>query len=115
PSWGNVIAAGRQLVMSGAWWPTFFPGALITITVLALNILAEGMTDAMAAPRARTNVNAAAVAAAMETSAATVTSGATAGAAEIPLQQRLDDLRRVELTRTDRLAHDDSQPPLLEV
>ena len=53
PSWGNVIAAGRQLVMSGAWWSTLFAGLLITITVLALNVLAEGMTDAMAAPRAR--------------------------------------------------------------
>ncbi|WP_447943338.1 dipeptide/oligopeptide/nickel ABC transporter permease/ATP-binding protein [Microbacterium aurum] len=53
PSWGNVIAAGRNLVMAGAWWATFFPGLLIMLTVLALNILAESMTDAMVAPRAR--------------------------------------------------------------
>ncbi|MBA8848757.1 ABC transporter permease, partial [Microcella alkalica] len=49
PSWGNVIAAGRNLVMSGYWWATFFPGLLILITVLCLNILSEGMTDAMLA------------------------------------------------------------------
>ena len=53
PSWGNVIAAGRNLLMSGAWWATFFPGLLIMITVLCLNILSEGMTDAMVAPKAR--------------------------------------------------------------
>ncbi|MFE5409468.1 dipeptide/oligopeptide/nickel ABC transporter permease/ATP-binding protein [Microbacterium sp. NPDC056569] len=53
PSWGNVIAAGRNLVMAGAWWATFFPGLLIMLTVLALNILAESMTDAMVSPRAR--------------------------------------------------------------
>ncbi|GAB3604552.1 dipeptide/oligopeptide/nickel ABC transporter permease/ATP-binding protein [Microbacterium aureliae] len=53
PSWGNVIAAGRNLVMSGAWWATFFPGLLIMLTVLALNVLAESMTDAMVSPRAR--------------------------------------------------------------
>lgn len=53
PSWGNVIAAGRNLVYSGAWWATFFPGLLIMITVLSLNVLAESMTDAMVSPRAR--------------------------------------------------------------
>jgi peptide/nickel transport system permease protein len=53
PSWGNVIAAGRNLVMSGAWWATFFPGLLIMLTVLSLNLLAESMTDAMVSPRAR--------------------------------------------------------------
>ncbi|WP_427197775.1 dipeptide/oligopeptide/nickel ABC transporter permease/ATP-binding protein [Ornithinimicrobium sp. Y1847] len=52
PSWGNVIAAGRNLVMSGYWWTTFFPGLMIMLTVLALNILSEGMTDAMVSPRA---------------------------------------------------------------
>ncbi|WP_139416011.1 dipeptide/oligopeptide/nickel ABC transporter permease/ATP-binding protein [Agromyces laixinhei] len=53
PSWGNVIADGRNLVMSGYWWATFFPGLLILLTVLSLNILSEGMTDAMISPRAR--------------------------------------------------------------
>ncbi|WP_029145548.1 dipeptide/oligopeptide/nickel ABC transporter permease/ATP-binding protein [Microbacterium luticocti] len=53
PSWGNVIADGRNLVMAGAWWATFFPGLLILVTVLCLNIFAEGLTDAMISPRAR--------------------------------------------------------------
>ena len=50
PSWGNILADGKQLLLTGAWWPTFFPGLMILLTVLALNILAEGLTDALAAP-----------------------------------------------------------------
>ncbi|WP_331772517.1 dipeptide/oligopeptide/nickel ABC transporter permease/ATP-binding protein (plasmid) [Embleya sp. NBC_00888] len=50
PSWGSVIAYGRTLVLTGGWWATFFPGLLILLTVLALNVLAEGISDAWAAP-----------------------------------------------------------------
>ncbi|MEU4626318.1 dipeptide/oligopeptide/nickel ABC transporter permease/ATP-binding protein [Actinoplanes sp. NPDC023801] len=52
-SWGSVIAYGQQLLASGGWWATFFPGLLILVTVLCLNILAEGISDAWAAPAAR--------------------------------------------------------------
>ncbi|BCT74868.1 ABC transporter [Sinomonas cyclohexanicum] len=52
-SWGNVMSDGRQLVFSGGWWPTTFGGITILLTVLALNILAEGLTDAMVNPRLR--------------------------------------------------------------
>lgn len=31
------------------WWPTFLPGLMILLTVLSLNILSEGLTDALAA------------------------------------------------------------------
>ncbi|MFE6887231.1 dipeptide/oligopeptide/nickel ABC transporter permease/ATP-binding protein [Streptomyces sp. NPDC057694] len=50
PSWGSVLAYGRQILLSGGWWATFFPGLCLLVTVLALNILSEGMTDAAAAP-----------------------------------------------------------------
>lgn len=53
PSWGNVIAYGRTLVLNGAWWATTFAGLVILLTVLALNILAEGMTDALVNPKLR--------------------------------------------------------------
>lgn len=53
PSWGSVIADGRNMVLLGGWWATVFPGLLILITVLALNILSEGVSDAWAAPSAR--------------------------------------------------------------
>lgn len=50
PSWGSVLAYGKTLVLSGGWWATFFPGMAILLTVLALNVLAEGVSDAWAAP-----------------------------------------------------------------
>ncbi|MGQ7752945.1 dipeptide/oligopeptide/nickel ABC transporter permease/ATP-binding protein [Streptomyces sp. WC2508] len=50
PSWGSVLAYGRQILLAGGWWATFFPGLALLITVLALNILSEGLTDASAAP-----------------------------------------------------------------
>jgi peptide/nickel transport system permease protein len=53
PSWGSVIADGRNMVLLGGWWATVFPGLLILITVLALNILSEGISDAWAAPATR--------------------------------------------------------------
>ncbi|MFD7493931.1 dipeptide/oligopeptide/nickel ABC transporter permease/ATP-binding protein [Streptomyces sp. NPDC059832] len=51
PSWGSVLAYGRQILLAGGWWATFFPGLALLITVLALNVLSEGLTDASAAPR----------------------------------------------------------------
>ncbi|MFE5241676.1 MULTISPECIES: dipeptide/oligopeptide/nickel ABC transporter permease/ATP-binding protein [unclassified Streptomyces] len=50
PSWGSVLAYGRQILLAGGWWATFFPGLALLVTVLALNILSEGLTDASAAP-----------------------------------------------------------------
>ncbi|MEV7191193.1 dipeptide/oligopeptide/nickel ABC transporter permease/ATP-binding protein [Streptomyces sp. NPDC093510] len=53
PSWGSVIADGKNMVLIGGWWATVFPGLLMLITVLALNILSEGVSDAWAAPSGR--------------------------------------------------------------
>ena len=65
-SWGNVMADGRNVVFSGSWWPTTFGGITILLTVLALNILAEGLTDAMVNPRIRKPRNGAQAPAAVE-------------------------------------------------
>ncbi|MEV1174907.1 dipeptide/oligopeptide/nickel ABC transporter permease/ATP-binding protein [Nonomuraea sp. NPDC049784] len=56
PSWGSVIADGKNMVLLGGWWATVFPGLMILLTVLALNILSEGISDAWAAPAARKTV-----------------------------------------------------------
>ncbi|MFK0137645.1 dipeptide/oligopeptide/nickel ABC transporter permease/ATP-binding protein [Streptomyces murinus] len=53
PSWGSVIADGKNMVLTGGWWATVFPGLLILLTVLCLNILSEGVSDAWAAPAPR--------------------------------------------------------------
>ncbi|MEU1161994.1 dipeptide/oligopeptide/nickel ABC transporter permease/ATP-binding protein [Streptomyces sp. NPDC090075] len=53
PSWGSVIADGKNMVLTGGWWATVFPGLLILLTVLSLNILSEGVSDAWASPAPR--------------------------------------------------------------
>jgi peptide/nickel transport system permease protein len=53
PSWGNVLSSGRNLIIAGGWWATLFPGILILLTVLALNILAESISDSWGAPSTR--------------------------------------------------------------
>jgi peptide/nickel transport system permease protein len=46
PSWGNMISAGQDAVFTG-WWIAFFPGLLLTITILCLNLFADGLRDAL--------------------------------------------------------------------
>ncbi|MGW1558558.1 dipeptide/oligopeptide/nickel ABC transporter permease/ATP-binding protein [Streptomyces sp. NPDC002144] len=53
PSWGSVIADGKNMVLIGGWWATVFPGLLMLVTVLSLNVLAEGVSDAWAVPAGR--------------------------------------------------------------
>ncbi len=45
-SWGYMVGAGRT-VMRQAWWITVFPGFAILLTVLALNLIGEGLNDAL--------------------------------------------------------------------
>ncbi|MFD2024882.1 dipeptide/oligopeptide/nickel ABC transporter permease/ATP-binding protein [Promicromonospora aerolata] len=117
PSWGNVIAAGRDLVMGGYWWATFFPGAAIMLTVLCLNVLSEGLTDSMvAAPRAgrAARADAAADSAAVP-EVEDVDPDVTPAEPAVPLASRLAMLRAAEELRTDRPVHDGETAPLLEV
>ncbi|MBL8703239.1 MAG: ABC transporter permease [Rhodospirillales bacterium] len=51
PSWGNIMAEGRQFV-SRAFWILGFPGLFLTLTVLAVNLLGDGFRD-MLDPRMR--------------------------------------------------------------
>jgi peptide/nickel transport system permease protein len=46
PSWGNMVAAGKD-ALAGAWWISFFPGALLTITLIAFALVADGLRDAL--------------------------------------------------------------------
>lgn len=45
-SWGYQIGAARTVIRS-AWWLSFFPGVAIVLTVLALNLIGEGLNDAL--------------------------------------------------------------------
>lgn len=46
PSWGNILTAGKDYV-EFAWWLSLFPGVAILVTVLAYNLLGEGIRDAL--------------------------------------------------------------------
>jgi peptide/nickel transport system permease protein len=52
PEWGNMLAEGREFLQH-AWWVAFFPGAAIMLTVLSINLLGDGLRDALD-PRMRT-------------------------------------------------------------
>jgi peptide/nickel transport system permease protein len=43
-TWGNMVADGRS-VLDTAWWVTTFPGLLIVLTVLAYNLMGDGLRD----------------------------------------------------------------------
>lgn len=46
PTWGNIMAGGRE-VFQRAPWIIFFPGALLALTVLAVNLLGDGLRDTL--------------------------------------------------------------------
>ena len=52
PSWGNMVSDGRDNLI-GAWWVATFPGLIIVTTVLAFNLVGDGLRDALD-PRLRT-------------------------------------------------------------
>jgi peptide/nickel transport system permease protein len=46
PSWGTMVADGRNNLL-GAWWLSTFPGFAIVITVLSFNLVGDGLRDAL--------------------------------------------------------------------
>ncbi len=46
PEWGTMLADAREFVLR-AWWVVTFPGLMILITVLAFNLLGDGLRDAL--------------------------------------------------------------------
>ena len=118
PTWGNMLSEGKILLLSGHWWTTFFPGLLILITTLSLNVLSEGLTDSLASPKIKKRVNVQADEESMS-GAGTAAGIAAAHVAQADtLQQRLGSLRAAELARNDRLVLSDADAaaaPLLEV
>jgi len=45
-SWGYMIGVARS-VLRTAWWMAAIPGAMIVVTVLAINLVGEGLNDAL--------------------------------------------------------------------
>jgi ABC-type dipeptide/oligopeptide/nickel transport system permease subunit len=55
PTWGNMLADSLNAGLVPPWWLVLFPGTAITITVLAFNLLGDGIRD-MLDPRLRSAV-----------------------------------------------------------
>jgi peptide/nickel transport system permease protein len=51
PSWGNVIASGKNVIRE-AFWVSLFPGVALTLAGLSLNLLGDGLRDTLD-PRVR--------------------------------------------------------------
>lgn len=45
PEWGTMLAEAREFILR-AWWVVTFPGLAILITVLAINLMGDGLRDA---------------------------------------------------------------------
>jgi peptide/nickel transport system permease protein len=54
PSWGNVIASGKNVIRE-AFWVSLFPGITLTLAGLSLNLLGDGLRDTLD-PRLRGSV-----------------------------------------------------------
>jgi peptide/nickel transport system permease protein len=47
PTWGNMLADALNSGLVPPWWLVLFPGVAITLTVLAFNLLGDGIRDAL--------------------------------------------------------------------
>ena len=114
PTWGNILADARAGVLSGRWWQALYPGIAIMLTCLALNILSEGITDAMAAaPSAPVDTENSESRREADLLVADPVRAYKEQAES--LAARLSALREVELARIDRRVPDYSVEPLLQV
>ena len=116
-TWGNVLseASSNLSVLLGKWWTAFFPGLFIMITVLCLNILSEGITDAMVAAPASAAVAQVDKDSDREADKLLLDPRRAYAEQAESLQARLDDLESVEGKRTDRFEAHLEKTPLLEV
>ena len=46
PEWGTMLSEAREFILR-AWWVVTFPGLAILITVLAINLMGDGLRDAL--------------------------------------------------------------------
>jgi dipeptide transport system permease protein len=46
PEWGTMLAEAREFIQS-KWWVVTLPGVAILITVLAINLMGDGLRDAL--------------------------------------------------------------------
>ena len=47
PSLGTLIRVGQDFLFSGEWWITIFPGAMLVLIALSVNLLGDWLRDAL--------------------------------------------------------------------
>ena len=47
PEWGLSLSIARKYLVTGAWWAATFPGIAILLSVISLNMLGDGLRDAL--------------------------------------------------------------------
>ena len=47
PSLGTLIRVGNDYLFSGEWWITIFPGAMLVLIALSVNLLGDWLRDAL--------------------------------------------------------------------
>ncbi|MBU7013977.1 MAG: ABC transporter permease [Theionarchaea archaeon] len=47
PEWGLALSLSRKYLVTGAWWAATFPGIAILLSVISLNLLGDGLRDAL--------------------------------------------------------------------
>jgi peptide/nickel transport system permease protein len=57
PAWGLMLLDAQGFIPTGAWWMSIFPGLAIFLTVMALNLVGDGLRDALD-PRQRSVIQA---------------------------------------------------------
>jgi peptide/nickel transport system permease protein len=52
PSWGQMLADGREVLFFGGWWVATFPGVAISLVVLGINLFGDALAEGLD-PRSR--------------------------------------------------------------
>ncbi|WP_165171206.1 dipeptide/oligopeptide/nickel ABC transporter permease/ATP-binding protein [Adlercreutzia sp. ZJ242] len=115
PTWGNILADARNGVLAGRWWQALFPGIAIMVTVLCLNIVSEGITDAMAAPKSAVKLTESDLKTDREADRLVADPKLAYAAQADMLEKRLARLKEMEGIRNDRFEARTDVPPILEV
>ena len=54
-SWGNMLTSAQSFIQRGAWWMWLFPSLFIIFTILCINLMGDGLRDALD-PRSNRNL-----------------------------------------------------------
>lgn len=54
PNWGNMLSDAQAGILAGTWWVALYPGLMILLVTLAVNLLGDGLqTRGITPPRPR--------------------------------------------------------------